>query len=299
MGPTYLELEPGTRGISLCLSLADTLPYEERIVVNSGPHGYSHFRICRPPFANGSTARGGTGDIFTPQGRAGAGVTTHVYDTRRTTNEHPLCSCVETVDQYMERDRTLHSFSEMVERHQRLAAGRGTSSHYKPCQSNDVGGPTLLGQVFAECVTLSNCANVVNALQLRHLTEPANPITRFNPKFAKILGHQIEQVYPRHLAENQDTWMVGRGKNKLEKIRKSLAEDIIRPDKVKNVLKMEKYRSLFNGRAKPAKKGRGIQFTVNEATAYVHANEYDAFSSSLAEASQMMYEIDGLMVEAI
>ncbi len=90
-----------------------------------------------------------------------------------------------------------------------------------------------------------------------------------------------------------ERWRVGKTRAKLAKVDVSLVEDSVRFDRVQLMVKKEVTASPFDAPC-PITKARGIQFTVNEASAYVAAPEYFAFSAALVDVSLIEEIIGGV-----
>lgn len=132
----------------------------------------------------------------------------------------------------------------------------------------------------------------------RHLVEPANKISSFELKYFALSREEFTRRYWVHFTGLQDQWRVGKGETKLARIDTSFAEDWVEFNKVKLMVKKESYPvSLVEPKA--PKKARGIQYTVNERTAYEFANHSYAMSKSLAEISREHYEIGGVEIKIL
>lgn len=90
-----------------------------------------------------------------------------------------------------------------------------------------------------------------------------------------------------------DAWRIGKGQVKLRKIDDSVAQDRVDFGKVQLMIKQEVSGQTFYEPSR-IKKARGIQFTVNERSAYERAREYYAFSSGLVALSTDEVSYDGV-----
>lgn len=143
-----------------------------------------------------------------------------------------------------------------------------------------------MGWAFADGPVLAPClTNCLNALCFRHLAAPSNAITDF---ICKAWGTQVAKtavIAKDILATNPDGWEVGKGERKLRAIEQSQSEDKKREDRVNLMVKKEVYPQLIE-QPKPLKKARGIQFCVNQRTAYEHADQAYALTKAFAEVSK-------------
>lgn len=90
-----------------------------------------------------------------------------------------------------------------------------------------------------------------------------------------------------------EAWKIGKGQTKLRKIDDSIAQDRVEFGKVQLMIKQEVSGQTFYTPSR-IKKARGIQFTVNERSAYDCAREYYGFSAALVELSQETVIYDGI-----
>ncbi len=95
------------------------------------------------------------------------------------------------------------------------------------------------------------------------------------------------------LVSKRDSWRVGKGLAKLKLVDDSIAEDRVEFDKVQLMVKREVTAQAFN-QTPNIKKARGIQFTINERSAYGCADEYYAFSDALVQLSNEPVTYDGV-----
>ncbi len=143
-------------------------------------------------------------------------------------------------------------------------------------------------------MTLRPClSNALNALTLRHLALPTNPISRFSCKILSMEFEALRDSFWQHWSSENEQWRIKRGVAKLKGIDDSLAEDRVEFDQVKMMIKKEGTTILFDGSGNP-KKARAIQFTVNERSAYEFAAESHAFSSALCTISSKYLSYKGV-----
>lgn len=135
--------------------------------------------------------------------------------------------------------------------------------------------------------------NAYNALVNRHLAPPTSPIEGFSFINLQTQIGTLRLYFVDHLLSENEAWRVGKGKSKLTKVDASIAEDNITFHKVKLMIKREVYTQDATDVAQVTK-ARGIQFTVNEASAYSYAPEYYAFSKALAQLSHEPYTLGGI-----
>lgn len=95
-----------------------------------------------------------------------------------------------------------------------------------------------------------------------------------------------------------ESWIARKGKSKYAGIVRSQEEDKVAFDKVKMMVKKEVSAQLFDSPS-TIKKARGIQFAVNEHSAYAHVEEFDAFSRALAATSERPIKLGDLEIQIV
>lgn len=126
---------------------------------------------------------------------------------------------------------------------------------------------------------------------MRHLAAPKNPVTKF--RFVCLHNPLFRSMCRQAYVEDYDGWQKRKGQNKMRRIETSAAEDRVDFTRVKMMVKREvSARSVVS--PTPIKKARGIQFAVNEHTAYAFVREFDAFSKALALFSEIPHEEAGV-----
>lgn len=106
----------------------------------------------------------------------------------------------------------------------------------------------------------------------------------------------MRRHYEQLMMTQPEQWRVGRGVAKLAKIDDSVIFDRMREDKVQMMLKFEVYPQVF-GAPKEIKKARGIQFTVNERTAYEHGSEAWCFAKAYGKATEEAQTVEGIIFD--
>lgn len=139
----------------------------------------------------------------------------------------------------------------------------------------------------------------VNALVYRHLAPPRNPLTgTFALVALPALYPWIYDAFQTYRLDDE-SWRAKKGLVKLGLIDDSIAEERLRPEKVKYMLKLETSIQPYGG--PPPKKARAIQYTLNERTAYEFGAECWAYSKALCDASArpQKYRVDGQDVDIL
>lgn len=90
-----------------------------------------------------------------------------------------------------------------------------------------------------------------------------------------------------------ESWRSRKGRAKVAKIDTSQAEDRVDFTRVKFMVKREVNAQIFGAQV-TITKARGIQFAVNERSAYEYVEEFDAFSRALAIFSDREQVVDGV-----
>lgn len=127
----------------------------------------------------------------------------------------------------------------------------------------------------------------------RHLAPVSNPIVRF--RFIHTDTEGLRKAFEREITEKWESWRSRKSQVKIARIDSSLAEEDVDFTRVKFMIKKES--SAWPYSADTAiKKARGIQFAVNERSAYEYVEEFDAFSGALAEESKKTVEVGGVKI---
>ena len=146
---------------------------------------------------------------------------------------------------------------------------------------------------MADGPILASCgSNAVNALMKRHLAPPTNRIRSF---VCRLLEGNVrfQRSFKTQFAVHYEEWRTRKSKVKVERIEKSVAEDRVDFTRVQFMIKKEVNCQVF---AEPVtiKKARGIQFAINERSAYEFVDYFDAFSSALVEESAREFYLNGI-----
>lgn len=104
---------------------------------------------------------------------------------------------------------------------------------------------------------------------------------------------QLATRFTARIAEEPGQWRVGKGLAKLQRIDQSIAEDSNKFEKVQMMVKREVYIQPLDGTAKGPKKARGIQYPLNERSAYEYAEQAHAFAGALSDVTAVPALIAG------
>lgn len=129
---------------------------------------------------------------------------------------------------------------------------------------------------------------------LRHLAQPTNPIQQF--RFTHLRSPKFRALVRAAYVENFEEWRSRKTQLKLKRIDVSTAEEAVDFRRVEMMVKKEVTAAPFDEPV-AIKKARGIQFAINERSAYEHIEDFDAFSHGMAQFTEEPYECEGITFE--
>jgi len=133
----------------------------------------------------------------------------------------------------------------------------------------------------------------LSALINRHLAPVQFPVEEFYRQyFQGSMAELVVRGFKDLMAVSGEEWRIGKGLRKLAGIDDSLVYDKRVSDRVKLMVKKEVYPQHL-GSPYP-KKARGIQYAVNERSAYEYAKEAYCIAKSVGSATQKVVEMGGV-----
>lgn len=151
----------------------------------------------------------------------------------------------------------------------------------RACREN-ARGPQLVGQAFAPSASCRKCLhNARYAMCKRHGPPQAAVVRQYvhAKRLLSLVSNETRLRYLEHYSVIKDQWLMKWPEHKRREILRSMWLDTIRPDQVKNMVKLE-------GGWPPATRPRCIQYYPNLATQAIHGPMFSSLQKAYTDQFQ-------------